>query len=121
MIEAGADVNAKNGNGCTPLHRAAQIEFQGDTRSELALMQRTADCCKVFINAGADVNAKDTSDSTPLHYAAQSGNLILVRLLADSGADLSVNNNQGRTPLQDARYKSRRSVVQYLQEIINTR
>ena len=54
-IAAGADVNAKGGDGVTPLHYAA-----ANGHKEIA---------ELFITKGADVNAKDRSGETPLHEA----------------------------------------------------
>ena len=50
-ITAGADVNAKDEDGCTPLHNR-WID---------------AEVAMVLIEAGADVKAKDEDGCTPLH------------------------------------------------------
>ena len=57
-LAAGADVNAKNVDGWTPLHEAA---FGG--RKEIV---------ELLISNGADVNAKGESGRTPLDLATQS-------------------------------------------------
>jgi|TARA_B100002003_G_scaffold33438_1_gene28604 ankyrin repeat protein len=57
-LAAGVDVNAKNKNGTTPLHRAA---YYG--RKETA---------ELLIAKGADVNAKDKDGDTPLDYYVES-------------------------------------------------
>ena len=54
-LAAGADVNAKDILGCTPLFNAA---FGG--HKEIA---------ELLIDAGADVNAKDEGGDTPLDWA----------------------------------------------------
>ena len=57
-LAGGADVNAKNVDGWTPLHEAA---FGG--RKEIV---------ELLISNGADVNAKGESGRTPLDLATQS-------------------------------------------------
>ncbi len=57
LLKAGADVNAKNTNGMTPLHGAAQ-------------MNPSPAVLEVLLKAGADVNAKNPGGWTPLHAAA---------------------------------------------------
>src|ERR1700736_5616655 len=57
LLEAGADVNAKNSNehwGTTPLHAAAHA-------NQAAIAQ-------MLIDHGADVNAKDMTGQTPMHH-----------------------------------------------------
>lgn len=70
LIGKGADVNAKDNNGNTPLHWAAK-----DGQKEVAAL---------LIEKGADVNAKD-EDGTPLLIAKKQGNSDLVELLRSKG------------------------------------
>ena len=51
LIDAGADVNAKNNDGKTPLH----------------IIKKSETIAQMLIDAGADVNAKNKKGYTPLH------------------------------------------------------
>eukprot|EP00041_Stephanoeca_diplocostata_P020545 m.462220 g.462220 ORF g.462220 m.462220 type:complete len:132 (+) comp21602_c1_seq9:830-1225(+) len=54
--------------------------------------------CRLRLRVG-DVHAKDAIQSTPLHYAAEPGQLTMVRLLLEHGADANAHNTLGNTPL----------------------
>ncbi len=104
LLEAGADPNAMNDLGQTPLHRGA-------TNSNPVVISH-------LLSAGADPNAMDNDGYTPLHYAAaQSGNARAVTRLLGAGADPLVESNDGRTPLHSAlRYAAEQGVVSELVE-----
>ena len=55
-LAAGADVNAKDEEGWTPLHQA-----------------ETKEIAELLISKGADIHAKDRNRVTPLHNAALFG------------------------------------------------
>ena len=68
LIDAGADVDAKDERGRTPLHAAALNGY--------------SDAVKALIAAGADVDAKDERGRTPLHLAADRGHAETEKALA---------------------------------------
>ena len=80
-IAAGADVNAKDGGGWTPLHHAVEAGHK-----EIA---------ELLIANGADVNAKDKLGWTPLFYAAFSGRTEVAELLIAEGVDVNAKDNLG--------------------------
>ena len=89
LIEYGADIDARDVNGRTPLYWASSgHHFKDDSVVQL-LLER-----------GADVNARAKNDSTPLHRASKHGALEVVRLLLGHGADVEAVSVDGETSLQ---------------------
>jgi cytohesin len=91
LIAEGADVNARDKRGKTPLHYA-----------------KTKEIAELLIAKGADVNAKDKSESTPLHYAKTKE---IAELLIAKGADVNARNKNNETPIDLARRKSTRILL----------
>jgi uncharacterized protein len=85
LLESGADVRQKSGDGTTPLHWAVHFGH-----AELA--QR-------LVKGGAEVNARNDYGSTPLQEAAERGDPALVKLLLKAGADVESPNDEGQTAL----------------------
>jgi len=78
LIERGADVNARDDNGNTPLHCA------GSSETLLLLLQH-----------GADVNARSKWNETPLYWAVVNRDKEQVKLLLQYGADPSIKITDG--------------------------
>jgi hypothetical protein len=86
--------------------------------TELIEAVKGGDTSKVLklIEAGDDVNGHgDEQEWTPLNYAAGKGNLDMVKLLVDKGADVFNVGRDRRTPYQIAVAASRVEVARYLQ------
>lgn len=75
LLVKGANANATNSLGRTPLMRAA---LNGNTRE-----------VEMLIDAGADVNAEDTSSGTALISATSDSHFETVRLLISKGANVN--------------------------------
>ncbi len=87
LLEAGADPNAPDDYGSTPLHDAAYND--------------NAIVSSVLLDAGARPNVRNNRGWTPLHSAVLSGNRLTVSILLDSGADANARayDEQGRFPV----------------------
>ena len=91
LAAAGADLNARDRAGCTPLMLALQ---RGDAHIVRALLGIP----------GVNVNIPDTTGSSPLHYLVESQELeLLQQLLAVPGVNLQARNARGITPIEQAR------------------
>jgi cytohesin len=85
MIAAGADVNAAQGDGTTPLHWAI---YKIDAELTGALLER-----------GAQPDVINNYGSSPLAEAVKVADARLVEMLLDAGSDADVPNQEGQTAL----------------------
>ncbi|MBP3835871.1 MAG: ankyrin repeat domain-containing protein, partial [Pyramidobacter sp.] len=120
-IAAGADVNAKNNEGFTPLVMAVSDngapevvkalidaganvnanDNEGDTPlTAAAACSKQPQVVEILIAAGANVNAKNLSGETPLWYAAFTNpEPEIVKTLVAAGANVNEKDEKSRTPL----------------------
>ena len=90
LLEKGADINAKDNYGRTPLMHAIQYGCSEEV-------------IKILLEKGADINAKDNYGWTPLMYAIQYGcSEEVIKILLEKGADINAKDNYGWTPLMHA-------------------
>jgi len=100
-IDAGADLETRDGQGRTPLLLAVHAD--------------AAEAAKLLIQAGADVNARDAVKDTPFLYAGAEGrNEILKAILASGRANLKDTNRYGGTALIPAAHHGHPETVHIL-------
>lgn len=87
-LKDGANINAKDEEGLSPLHYASYIGYPPDV-------------FELFINLGADANVKDeTSELTPLMISsAVSPYTKVIEILCENYADIEAKDMAGNTPL----------------------
>jgi ankyrin repeat protein len=113
LIRAGADPNATNEYGVTPLVLACEngsaamvgkLLFAGAKPTETALMTCSwtgnPEALKLLLDRGSDPNAKETQrGQTALMWALDQKHLDAARILIEHGADINAHSRNGFTPL----------------------
>ena len=125
LIDSGADLDARDSQGFTALHRAAAAGKAADvtalsgagadvnamtrdgrlTPVHVAIWRRAGlVTVRALIAAGADVDAADWLGSTALHRAARDSRTApgVVQALLEAGADANARDSLWRTPLDYA-------------------
>lgn len=137
LIENGADVNARDRWGQTPLcnaneRKSAEIKEllvgngavdEGPRSIEvlsMELMQQTArgdlDAVRRKIFAGANVMFQDYDKRTSLHLACCEGHVDIAEVLLVNGASFSARDRKGRSPVDDATSHGHRDIIRVLKQ-----
>jgi len=108
LIDHGANINIITKSslieGQTPLHDITLFKNVSDDLIELIIK---------YID---DINAQTMRAlSTPLHYAANGNNLRLAKHLIDAGADVTIQNVDGRTALDIAKLYEYDEMAEYIE------
>lgn len=107
----GADVNLRDGNGCTALFYTVTLGFVECTGEMSGSEGQVADMiivntddvtCKIkefsselLLECGAVTELQDRKGRSPAHCGAAKGQLDTLRMLRSHGADLAAENNKG--------------------------
>jgi ankyrin repeat protein len=125
LIEAGANINAVDWYGQTPLWAAVDVrnlDVNGPTRENGVDRAAVLELIELLLAQGADVNAQtreypperrwittlgslawvDFTGQTPFLRAALAGDLTVMRLLLEHGADPNIDTFTGTSPLMAA-------------------
>ncbi len=106
LLAKGRDPAAQDDNGWTPLHFAVQ--------------SWAPDACLALLEAGAPVDARDSNGNTPLWRAVLNsrGRGDVIKLLRDRGADPTLENNHGVSPLKLAGSANSFDVKQFFKDLL---
>ena len=98
LIEMGADVNGRDGDGNTPLHAVGE----------------SVENARSLIERGANVNARNEGGLTPLHNVSGEKSAAVMALLIEQGADVNAVTIEGMTPLHFASFSPKREIAALL-------
>ena len=107
LIESGANLEATTRRrNNTPLHKLIETSirisiddsYRGMDNSEL--YKAALEIVRLLIKKQVNINAADNNRNTPLHRALRNNDFELAYILMKAGADTTIENNNGKTPLQ---------------------
>ena len=103
LLEHGARTDIRQLERMTALMVAAGLRhYSIDTRGQYVTEENAVASARLVLEAGTDINAVEHFGQTALHGAAFRGWNTMVLLLVEFGADLSIKDIDGFTPLDTA-------------------
>lgn len=105
LVAEGLSPEVADDNGWTPLHAAVQ--------------SWSAATCVALLEVGAQVDARDSNGNTPLWRAVfeSRGRGDIIKLLREHGADPTLENNHGVSPVKLARTIGNFDVRQFFDDL----
>lgn len=100
LIEKGSEVNSQDESGMTPLTISCAI---GSDK-----------LVDVLLNSNSNPNITTVNKVSPMHYCASKNWLDIARRLVFHGADHSIRDNLGQTPIFRAAARGNLSFIQFL-------
>ncbi|KAK1690387.1 ankyrin repeat-containing domain protein [Colletotrichum godetiae] len=89
LIDNGADLEAKDDSGCTPLLHSIMAPYKVNPSAAV----------RVLLQAGSDINCRNIYGVTPLAGAFLRGNRYVISALMDRVPDVLVRDDRGRNVL----------------------
>jgi len=129
LLDAGADINARDNKGLSAVDYAAQykklevmaalskagaqVSYTGDSAKDIIMAALSADQEKVrsLLEAGENPNAKSSDGKTLLEYSVENKWPSIVELLVKKGADIKVKDKNGWTLLMRATLDKQNDIV----------
>lgn len=139
LLSAGANPNARDDAGNTPMHHAHTPQFvrllcdygaKTDIKGEFDMTPLINHICirnwpvvQCLLHYKPGINKQDDRNNTALHKAARIGNLEIVQLLLDHGADWTLKDEYLECPFQTAEDQATQNllgdrIVRYLENIM---
>jgi ankyrin repeat protein len=137
LLRLGADPNAADGGGHTPLYSVgnecvasgggnvvralvragANVDAHDGvkhcTALHMAARRGNAEVAEALLACGADIEARDSLGDTPLRRSVNCGKTAVAALLLSRGADLHSKGSKGLTPLLAARSAAMSRLLRY--------
>ena len=134
LQKSDSDANAKDDDGTSLLHTAAEgnftdvgqllVDYGADINAKIkagdfqpihvAIMTNSIDMLWLLIDAGADIEAPASHGIRPLHLASIRNSPEIARILIESGCDIESQIDVGHTALDIAIEKENFEVVEFL-------
>ena len=102
LLNFGADLNSKSGNGKTALHFASA--------------EGRIDTVKLLLHHGIDINAKTQTGNNCLHYAVVNNRIAITKILISNSVEINTKGADGQTALHHASYEGNIEIMKLLLE-----